>query len=71
MGSEDLKAWQLHRLIERLRPDLGYLTRLWRRMESTSFPPDDSLYKLVCESQALLQQLVMQLHYLACDASRR
>ena len=49
-----------------LLPALAYLDRLQDRMEKRGFTADDKLYQLVCKAQRIMQELVMELHYLSC-----
>jgi hypothetical protein len=65
MDSSKLKTWQARRMHDALSPALGYLSRLRSRMETVGFPPDDKLFG-VSEAQSIMQQLVMELHYLSC-----
>ena len=66
MDSKRLKTWQAKKMHDRLRPTLGYLSRLVQRMEQTRFPADDPLYRDALLAQAEMQGLVMRLHYLSC-----
>jgi hypothetical protein len=66
MDSRDLTPEQLRALTERLRPMLGYLTRLCERMDAEGFPPHDKLLRTACEAQDRLQHLLTVLHYLGC-----
>jgi hypothetical protein len=43
MDSSDLTPEQLERINKRLRPMLGYLTRLAKRMHAERFPEIDEL----------------------------
>jgi hypothetical protein len=36
-------------------------------MEKRGFTADDKLYQLVCKAQGVMQELVMELHYLSCE----
>ena len=69
MDSHDLTPEQLHALTERLRPTLGYLNRLLRRMEAEGFPPHDKLLRTATEAEDRLQHLLTVLHYLGCPES--
>ena len=68
MRSDDLPREQLDRLRLRLRPSLGYLSRLKTRMERRGFSVHDKMFALVLKSHAAMQELVMEIHYLACDS---
>jgi len=70
MDSDDLNREQLDRLMQRLRPTLGYLSRLKVRMEGRGFNVHDKMFAAVLKSHAAMQELVMQIHYLACDSGR-
>src|SRR5687767_7256655 len=65
MKSDDLKRWQTDALSRELRPTLDYLSRLRDRMEK-QFPPHDRLFQIVCRAQAVMQELCMEIHYIAC-----
>jgi len=67
MKGSDLKRWQTDKMSAQLRPTLAYLCRLQARMEKRGFTADDNLYRLVCTAQGIMQELVMDLHYLSCD----
>lgn len=62
MHSRQLTAEQLRILAARIRPHLGYLTRLERRMEQEKFPADDRLYELTCDAQEAVQALFVELN---------
>lgn len=66
MRSEDLRPWQAARVSHVLRQTVAYLARLKRRMEQRGFPPDDRLFQLVSQAHSVMQDLTMELHYLAC-----
>jgi hypothetical protein len=51
-------------MVDRLRPTLGYLTRLAKRIDAEGFPHDDPLRQ---EALAAQQALTMTLHYMTCD----
>ena len=63
MNSRDLTPEQARLMAEKLRPTLGYLTRLQRRMDEEKFPAHDPVYVTVSEAQAAMQDLCMVLHY--------
>jgi hypothetical protein len=44
-----------------------YLNRLYERLNATSFPPDDRLYRAASKAQAGMSELAMALHYVTCD----
>jgi hypothetical protein len=50
----------------RLRPTLGYLTRLRRRMEQLRL--DDKLYHDLLRAQVAMQDLCGELHYRSCES---
>ena len=62
-----MKTWQAERINTRLRPTLGYLGKLLRRMEQRDFPPDDKLYLLVKDAHDALFALNTETHYLSCS----
>lgn len=49
-----------------MRPTLGYLSRLKRRMVECSFRPDDPLLIAVCKAEAGIHELHITTHYLSC-----
>lgn len=49
----------------RLRPTLGYLTRLRRRLEQLR--SNDKLYNDVLRAQMAMQDLCTELHYQTCE----
>jgi hypothetical protein len=69
MDSSDLTPDQLRALTERLRPALGFLSRLQARMEGQAFPARDRAFVAVCEAQAAMQALLVELHYLQCPCT--
>ena len=69
MDSRDLTPDQLQRMTARLRPTLGYLSRLQARMERQGFPARDRTFTAVCEAQAAMQGLLVELHYLKCPGT--
>jgi hypothetical protein len=71
MRSEQLTDNQLQALAERLRPMLGYLSRLQARMAQQGFSADDRLVVLVGAAQQAMQALTVELHYLSCDGTGR
>src|SRR5262249_7692802 len=68
MDSTQLQPWQARRIRDALRPALGYLSRLQRRMELTGFPPGDPLYLATVRAQRAMQDLLVELHYLSCQS---
>ena len=68
MDSKKLKTWQAQKMVDRLRPTLGYLSRMVRRTELTRFPATDPLYLDAVKAQAEMQGLVVRLHYLSCSS---
>jgi hypothetical protein len=66
MKGDNLTRGQADALKERLGPTLDYLGRLQVRMEKRGFPSDDRLYQIVCKAQAVMQELVMEIHYISC-----
>ena len=67
VDSNGLMPWQAKRIAAALRPALGYLSRLQRRMEQRGFPPRDPLYQLVERAYMALHHLFIELHYRSCD----
>jgi hypothetical protein len=66
MESQDLTNAQAAAIVGRLRPTLGYLNRLERRMETCGFPPDDRLLVLVREARDAMHGLTVAMHYTGC-----
>ena len=56
---------QAEALDARLRPTLGYLTRLRRRLEQLR--SSDKLYNDVLRAQMAMQDLCAELHYQSCE----
>ena len=67
MNRNKLNPWQARKMIEKLQPALGYLSRMQRRMELTGFPPNDRLYVATVQARNSLQSLLVDLHYLSCE----
>jgi hypothetical protein len=67
VDSNGLKKWQVEIIGAALRPALGYLSRLQRRMEVRGFPPQDPLYQLVLQAYQAMHHLGMELHYSTCN----
>lgn len=70
MDSSHIRPWQARRMNEMVRPILGYLSRLQRRMEKRRFPPGDPLYKLVCTAYDAIHGLHIWLHYRSCEGNK-
>ena len=67
MDSSGLKPWQAERSAAALRPSLGYLSRLQRRMEERGILPQEPLYQLVVRAYEALHHLFIERHYRSCD----
>jgi hypothetical protein len=67
VNSHQLRPWQARQIRATLRPALGYLSRLKRRMENRGFPPDDKLYVAVAAAYDALYGLCVDLHYRSCE----
>lgn len=62
------RTWeQLDSIRDRVRPMLGYFSRLENRMEAKGFTPDDRLFQRVLAAQDDLHRVTIKLHYRACD----
>ena len=68
MESSDLTPAQAKRLKESIRPMLGYLSRLKKRMEKRNFPHDDMLLRAVVKAYDAMHALNVELHYLSCES---
>ena len=53
-------------LLKRIRPMLGYFSRLQRRMEFRGFRQDDKLLLMVKAAHDDLHRLTVELHYRSC-----
>jgi hypothetical protein len=69
MRSSDLKVWQARALKSKIRPMLGYLNRLKRRMHRKGFPPGDPLLEAVTKAEVAMHELHVTAHYLSCPDS--
>ncbi len=59
------QAQQVH---DRLRPTLGYLSKLKRRMHQLRVDEKDQLFAQVIEAQRVMQDLCVMLHYDSCGS---
>ena len=66
MTTPTLQPWQAARVRDAVRPHLGYLHRLRRRMEQVGFPANDKLLGLVARAEDAAQALFIELHYASC-----
>jgi hypothetical protein len=67
MPRPELTQAQTDSLLAKLRPMLGYMNRLHRRMEKSGLPPDDRLLAMVVEARTAVYKLTMAVN----DASGR
>ncbi len=56
-------AQQVH---DRLRPTLGYLSKLKIRMHELDVDEGDPLFRQILEAHSAMQGLVVMLHYDSC-----
>ena len=68
MDSSKIHPWQARKMFAALQRATGYLSRLKRRMEVTGFPSDDPLYVATLKAHRVMQDLLMELHYLSCES---
>ena len=68
MDADTLRPWQAMRMLDVLRPTLGYLSRLQSRMEKVGFLPTDPLYVGVRLEYDAMHSLCMDLHYRSCQS---
>ena len=66
MRADDLTREQAGAVKNKLRPMLGYLGRLKRRMVQRGFLSDDPLLSAVVRAEDAVHALHIQLHYLSC-----
>jgi hypothetical protein len=57
MNGNDIKKWQAKKISDALYQPTNYLIRLRQRMEQRGFPPNDSLYQLVCAAHDAVNRL--------------
>ena len=69
MNSNDLTQTQAKKMHAALAPTLTYLSRLTRRLNDKSFPPNDPLYRAAFKAHGAMSELVMTLHYLTCSGT--
>src|SRR4051794_37123430 len=69
MESADLTREQVDALQEQIRPMVGYLGRLIRRMERRHFAPTDPPYISTTAAYKALHGLSVDVHYLGCRES--
>jgi hypothetical protein len=65
MRSDDITPAQAEQIKAKIRPMLGYLGRLKKRMHKRRFPHDDELYRTVLEAYDAIHQLNVHVHYLS------
>jgi hypothetical protein len=68
MRSDDLTPAQARQMKATIRPMLGYLNRLKRRMEKRRFPADDKLFQTVLRAYDAIHELNVHVHYLSCES---
>jgi hypothetical protein len=66
MRAEDLTRAQAAAVKNKLRPMLGYLGRLKRRMVQRGFLSEDPMLAAVVRAEDAVHALHIQLHYLSC-----
>ncbi len=66
MNTNDLKPWQIEKMIMPIQRSLRYLSTLLDRMNHVGFTPKEELYQRVQVAQSDMQALFMTLHYLSC-----
>jgi hypothetical protein len=66
MRFDDLTREQAAALKNKLRPMLGYLGRLKRRMVQRGFLSGDPLLEAVVQAENAVHALHVQVHYLSC-----
>jgi hypothetical protein len=66
LPGQRITAVQADVLAVKLRPMLGYLNRLLKRMEKTGFPPDDRLVKMTVDARNAMHELTVAVHYASC-----
>jgi hypothetical protein len=71
MTSDDLSPDQCDALSAQIRPMLGYLGRLSKRMAKTGFPRNDPLRVLVSNAEDAVHRLRIHAHYMAVAAHRK
>ena len=69
MQANDLTREQARALKNKLRPMLGYLSRLKRRMSYRGFLHGDELMQAVVRAEAAMHELHVVVHYLSCGDS--
>jgi hypothetical protein len=67
MDRRDIMPEQAQKMVDRLRPTLGYLPRLAKRIDAEGFPHDDPLRRQALAARQAMKALTMTLHYLTCD----
>jgi hypothetical protein len=68
MRSDDLTSAQAQKIKASIRPMLGYLIRLKKRMEKRRFPSDDGLFQTVLRAYDAIHELNVHVHYLSCES---
>jgi hypothetical protein len=71
MRSNDLTPEQAEALVRNIRPMLGYLNQLVKRMNKRRFPSDDPLFRSTLTAYDAIHELHVQVHYLSCTSGVR
>jgi hypothetical protein len=66
--SADLTPAQAESLVRQIRPMLGYLNRLVKRMNKRRFPSDDPLFRSALTAYDAIHELHVHAHYLSCSS---
>ena len=66
----DLTPGQAAELADRLRPMLGYLTRLTNRMQQRGWDANDAAYRAAWRARDELHELCVRLRYAGCGPGR-
>src|SRR5262245_2425750 len=69
MRFDDLTREQARAIKKKIRPMLGYLNRLKKRMDRRKFPHNDPLFNEVVNAADALHRLNVSIHYLSCGQS--
>ncbi len=64
MRSDDITPAQAEQIKAKVRPMMGYLGRLMKRIHKRRFPHDDQLFITVVKAYDAIHELNVHLHYL-------